>query len=62
MHEGVYIALAVVGISVVGFFLYEQEQITQALLAKSLQPQSGGILADIGNILKGVGPVIGALL
>lgn len=54
MHEGVTIALVSVGFVLVGYFLYQQEQTTQVLLAKAIAqsaPPQKSALGELGDIL-----------
>jgi hypothetical protein len=52
LGDGAFFALGAVGLVVVGYFLYQQQEDTQILLVKAVnqQPASKGILGEIVDV------------
>lgn len=63
MSEGVTVAFLAVGFVLVGYFLYQQQQDTQILLAKAISQGSGqkSILQEIGDVFSFGAKAVAAL-
>ena len=61
MGNGAFFALGAVSLVVVGYFLYQQQQDTQILLAKAVSGGQKSLFSEIVDVAKGVGQVVSLL-
>jgi hypothetical protein len=62
LDNGAFFALGAVSLVVVGYFLYQQQEDTQILLAKAVAPPpSKGFFSELLDVGKTIGSVVSLL-